>query len=101
MNDPYADGASTSDTSALDSPASSAPASPEGEGDVARAPSVPRARMGILIVRLVVLIGVVFASVGLLLVAETWLVYRAGHTVVGNATVKGRRSEERRVGKEC
>ena len=46
--------------------------------------------MGILIVRLVVLIGVVFASVGLLLVAETWLVYRAEHTVVGNATVKGR-----------
>jgi membrane fusion protein (multidrug efflux system) len=32
----------------------------------------------------------VFATVGLLLVAETWLVYRAEHTVVSNAMVKGR-----------
>src|ERR1051325_9482923 len=62
---------------------------PEPGAENARPSAASRGRMGILILRLVVLIGVVFATVGLLLVAETWLVYRAEHTVVSTAMVRG------------
>lgn len=74
----------------IGSSAGGLPAGLETGADPARPRAGSRGRMGILILRLVVLIGVVFATVGILLVAETWLVYRAEHTVVSNAMVRGR-----------
>ena len=88
MNNPYAD--ATPGAPAVGIPSSAGPSDSGGEQVVTRAASAPRARMGVLILRLAVLIGVVFATVGLLLLAEVWLVYRAEHTVVSNAMVKGR-----------
>jgi membrane fusion protein, multidrug efflux system len=88
MNNTRADG--TPGASAVGIPSSNGPSTLEGEPVVTPASSAPRAPMGVRILRLVVLIGVVFVTVGLLLFAGTWLVYRAEHTVVGNAMVMGR-----------
>src|SRR5947207_3735325 len=51
-------------------------------------PTIERARRGV--TRMVVLMAIGLATVGLVLSGASWLLYRAGHTVISHATVRGR-----------